>query len=73
MPAQTIEQVQEKYQDQWMALPGVVGVAIGENEGKLVLKVMVIKITTELEQKVPKNVEGYDVILEETGEFRALD
>ncbi len=71
MPQLTIEQVQEKYQNQWLALPGVVGVGIGELGKKPALVVMVVKKTPELEQKIPKMVEGYPVVIEETGEIRA--
>ena len=71
MPSRTIEEVQEKYQDQLMAIPGVVGVGIGESDGKPVIKVLVIKKSPELEQKLPKTLEGYSVVIEETGEIRA--
>jgi hypothetical protein len=73
MAKQTIEQVQEKYQDRWMAMPGVVGVGIGAFDGKPVIKVLVVKKTPELEKKIPKMVEGYLVLIEETGEIRALE
>jgi hypothetical protein len=72
MPKLTIEQVQQKYQDQWMAIPGVVGVGIGAVDDKPALLVMVVKKTPDLEQKIPKMIEGYPVLLEETGEIRAL-
>jgi hypothetical protein len=72
MSKQTIEQVQAKYQDRWMRIPGVVGVGIGAANGKMVIKVLVVKKTMELEQRIPKEAEGYSVIIEETGEIRAL-
>lgn len=72
MPKQTIEQVQEKYQDQLMAIPGVVGVGIGAVDGKPVIQVLVIKKTPELEQQLPKMLEGYPVVIVETGRIRAL-
>ena len=72
MPRRTIEQVQETYQNRWMRLAGVVGVGIGALDGKPVLKVLVVKKTPELEQKIPPQVEGYPVVLEETGTIRAL-
>lgn len=73
MPKPTIEQVQEKYQDQWMAIPGVVGVGIGAVDDKPVIKVLVVQKTPALEQKIPKMVEGYSVVIEETGEIRARE
>ena len=51
-------------------IAGVVGVAIGAVDGQPVIK-LVIKKTPALEQKIPKMVEGYPVMLEETGEIRA--
>ncbi len=71
MPKRSIEQVQEAYQDRWMALSGVVGVGIGEANGQPVIKVLVVEKTPELERRIPQSVEGYTVILEETGVIRA--
>jgi hypothetical protein len=68
----SIESVQEQYQDRWLALPGVVGVGIGAVDGKLVLKILVAQKTRDLVDQLPSEVEGYPVIIEETGEFRAL-
>lgn len=68
----TIEQVQEKYQNQLLSVSGVVGVGIGAANGKPVIKVLVVKKTMELEQRIPKEAEGYPIVIEETGEIRAL-
>ena len=72
MPAKTIEEVQEAYTDEWMSNPGVVGTGIGEFKGKPCIKIFVAKKTEALEKKLPSQVEGFPVIIEETGEFRAL-
>jgi hypothetical protein len=72
MSKQTIEQVQAKYQDRWMRIPGVVGVGIGAANGKMVIKVLVANKTMELEQRIPKEEEDYPIVIEETGEIRAL-
>jgi hypothetical protein len=55
-----------------MSLPGVVGTAQGLCGGQSCIKVYVIKRTTELEQKIPHILEGYPVMIEETGEIRPL-
>jgi hypothetical protein len=73
MPQLTIEQVLEKHTDQWMAMTGVVGTGIGQSGGKPCIKVFVIKTTDELSKKIPTTVDGYPVLIEETGEFKALD
>ena len=73
MPERAIEQVQEENTDDWMAIPGVEGTAIGLFEGKPCIKIFTSKKSKEVRAKIPSTVEGYTVIIEETGEFRALD
>ena len=55
-----------------MAVPGVVGIAQGEYEGEPCIKVFTAKISPELLGQIPPLLDGYRVIVEETGEFRAL-
>ncbi len=69
----TIEAVLKEHTDSLMALPGVVGTAIGECTGKPCIKVFVAKKTPELLKQIPSEIEGYTVEVQETGEFRALD
>ncbi len=73
MAGKTIETVLKQHTDRWLSLPGVVGTAIGECEGKPCIKVLVVKQTPELLKKIPSTLEGFLVVIEETGEFRALD
>jgi len=73
MPEQTIEQVQEEHTDEWMAIPGVEGTAIGLFEGKPCIKVFTSSKKEQVRAKIPSTVEGYPVIIEQTGQFRALD
>lgn len=68
----TIEQAQKKHQAKIMKLTGVVGIGIGEVKTKKVIKVMVEKRTPELEKKIPKQIEGYPVVIEETGKIQAF-
>jgi hypothetical protein len=56
-----------------MAIPGVVGVALGECAHRHCIKVFVVKQTTELAARIPTTLSGFPVAIEETGEFRALD
>ncbi len=72
MPERTIEQVQQEHTDEWMAIPGVEGTAIGLFEGKPCIKIFTSLKSQEVRDKIPSTVEGYPVIIEETGEFRAL-
>lgn len=72
MPSKTIQEVQEAHTPAWMVLPGVVGTAIGQQDGRPCIKVYVAEATDELKAKIPPTVEGYPVALEVTGEFHAL-
>ncbi len=61
---------QESLTDEILSVPGVVGTAIGESDGRLCLKVMVAARSQELLQKIPSRYRGYKVILQETGVIR---
>lgn len=58
-----------------MTIPGVVGVYVGLlKDGKTsCLNVMVARRTPEVVAKIPKDLEGYSVVVEETGVIRPLD
>jgi len=73
MSQKTIEQVQEEHTDEWMAIPGVEGTAIGLFEDKPCITIFASGKAEELRAKIPTTIEGYPVIVEETGIFRALE
>ena len=73
MAGKTIEQVQEEHTDEWMAMDGVEGTAIGLFEGKTCIKIFSSKKAEDMRGMIPSTIEGYPVIIEETGTFRALD
>lgn len=68
-----IEAVQERLTDSVLALPGVVGTAIGECDGEPCLKVLVVGKSQELAGEIPATFGGFPVVVEETGEISALD
>ncbi|MFH1718115.1 MAG: hypothetical protein ABIF19_12245 [Planctomycetota bacterium] len=68
----TIEQVQQEHTGKWMAIAGVEGTAIGLSEGEPCIKVFSSVKPQKLRTKIPSTVEGYSVVIEETGAFRAL-
>ena len=72
MATKTIEDVLNEYTDQWMSIDGVVGTAQGLVDDKPCIKVYVVEKTPELERKVPELLHGYPVVMEETGELKAL-
>lgn len=71
MASKTIEEVLKGHTNQLMSIPGVVGTAQGLCDGKPCIKVLVIKKTSELEEKIPEKLEGYPVKIEATGEIKA--
>ncbi len=71
MAGKTIQQVQEEHTDDWMAIPGVVGTAIGQCEGKPCILVFTAANTERVRQKIPLTVEGYPVVVEYTGAIHA--
>ena len=73
MLGKTIQAVLQEHTDSLMSLPGVVGTAIGQCEGKPCIKVLVVKNTPDLLREIPSTLEGFPVTVQETGVIRALD
>lgn len=69
----SIEAVQSSHTDSLMRIPGVVGTAIGLCDGSPCINVLVVRATPELRKAIPDSLEGYRVILDETGTIRAQD
>ena len=72
MAEETIKEVLKKHTKNLMSIPGVVGTGQGLCEAKPCIKVFVIERTSGLDQKIPKTLDGYPVVVEETGEIKAL-
>ncbi len=72
MGEQTIEDVLEKRTAELMSVPGVVGTAQGLCNDKPCIRVFVIKKTPEIDRDIPDMLEGFKVVVEESGEIRAL-
>ena len=71
--AKTIQDVLQEHTDEWMAIPGVIGLAVGDCEGEACIKVLVIETSPEVTEKIPSSAGGFPVALQRTGEIRALD
>ncbi|MDP4221506.1 MAG: hypothetical protein Q8916_01755 [Bacteroidota bacterium] len=67
----TITEVLKKYTDKWMEIPGVTGTGEGKSHGKPCIMVFIERRTATIEKKIPKTVEGYKVVLEESGKIEA--
>ena len=74
MPSREINAVLRAHEDELMAIPGVVGIYVGlmDDDKTPCLRVMAVKKTQDLQRKVPKSLEGYPVVIEETGVIRPL-
>jgi len=71
MQPKSIVQVFNEHRDQLMSIPGVSGVGIGDCRGAPCIKVFVVKTTPSITRHIPARLDGYEVAIEETGEFRA--
>jgi hypothetical protein len=72
MGEQTIEDVLAERTAELMSVPGVVGTAQGLCNDKPCIRVFVIKKTPEIDRDIPEILEGFKVVVEESGEIRAL-
>jgi len=72
-PGRDITSVMEANVDSLMAIPGVVGVAIGElKDGTPCIQVLVVEGTRELRRKIPKTLEGHPVDIVVSGVIKPL-
>jgi len=58
-----------------LAIPGVAGVYVGTLDDRHTpcLRVILERDTPEIRKAIPRHIEGYPVVLEVTGEIRALE
>lgn len=70
MPAPSIQEVFAAHRDSLMALPGVVGAAIGHCGDAPCIRVFVSGPVAMDAGKVPDRVDGFAVRVEVSGEFR---
>ena len=73
MKKRTIGEVLEEHTKSLMSIPSVVGTSEGKYAGKPCIRVLVIRKTSQLTKKIPSAIEGYSVIVQETGRIHALN
>jgi len=66
----SIDQVLAAHTDSLMAVPGVVGTAIGLCDGERCIKVLVADSNPETKRRIPDRLEGYRVLVEVTGTIK---
>ena len=72
MPDLSITEVFDANQDSIMALPGVVGIGIGERGGEPCIRVMVDTASPDVKSGIPDQLGGYPVVVDESGPIRAF-
>ncbi len=70
VPSRTIEEVLAAHADSLMALPGVIGTALGRCDGDLCIRVFVTDSSETVRSRIPDQLDGYPVRVEVTGPFR---
>jgi hypothetical protein len=75
MTGKDINVVLKDHDRELLAIPGVVGVYVGllPDDKTPCLKVMVVEETEDLKRRIPKSIEGYPVLIEESGVIRPLE
>jgi hypothetical protein len=72
MNSKSLEEILAEHADEWLAIPGVVGVGAGENDGRPCVVVLLSQATAEAADKLPASLAGYAVRVERIGEVRAM-
>ena len=67
----SIASVIERRSTELLEVPGVVGVAQGEGDGQPVIQIMVERRTPELAARLPATLDGYRVVVVESGQIRS--
>jgi len=68
----SVEKAKEMHEEEIMSISGVTGVAVGQEDEKPCIIVYVKEIKPGVTKAIPKEIEGFHVKIEETGEFVAL-
>jgi len=71
MASRSIEEVLAAHTDSLLALPGVVGTAIGRCGDSLCIRVFVRDSSDAVRRAIPDSLDDYPVRVEVSGEFRA--
>ena len=73
MPSKTIEQVFKDNTSKWLDTPGIEGMAIGMCNDQPCIKIFTSARPDEIKTMIPTAIEGYQVVIEYTGQIRALE
>ena len=73
MSDKSIEQVLGEQTARWLKIDLVVGVAIGMLDDKPCIRILVACDPEKVRKKIPESVDGYRVVIEETGILKARE
>lgn len=68
----SIEQAFNAHHDRLMSIPGVTGLGLGEKDGRPAIVILVQKLTPTLRASLPRTLNGFPVVVEESGEIVAF-
>ncbi|HEV8539216.1 MAG TPA: hypothetical protein VGR15_09905 [Bacteroidota bacterium] len=68
----SLSEVLQRHTTEWLQLPGVVGTGEGQLHGKPCILILVNKKSKALAARLPRRLDGYAVVIHETGQVRAL-
>ncbi len=71
-PTARLAEVVERHRGELIAVKGVVGVAEGECGGRPCIRVFVARQGRQILKRIPKTLEGFSVVVDVTGGFKAL-
>src|SRR5262245_6403254 len=72
-PQRSLRETLAAHSPDLMKLPGVVGTAEAQlDDGRPCLLVLVVRLTPGLRKSIPETIEGWPVLVQETGEIRAM-
>lgn len=63
----TIEAVLAAHNDSLMAVPGVLATAIGRCNGAPCIKILVSRVTDDVQRRIPRQLEGFPVQVDVSG------
>jgi hypothetical protein len=69
----TIREVLAKHTPELMSIPGVLGTALGKRKGAPCIMVLVNRENPEILRIIPSHLDGFPVIIQETGEIRSME
>jgi hypothetical protein len=72
MPQKTIKDALKEGNRKLLSVPGVVGTAQGICDSKPCIKIYVLQRSPELVRQIPDTIDGYPVVVEETGAIHTL-